>query len=275
VKARPKSHVAVGVDRRFGDAGHGRLGQRPHGRGARDIGRSAEDAADREAGEARALQDIVIPVEGEDVERERRDEADGREVVDDHMDMRPELRRRLSFRNVAARGQVHAGADHRMQLAMADLPAELADNRHEEQRHERKPEHEMDGVLRQRLAFGETVEVQEGGDARCHQEQQRRIAPALVIEDPVRRRRVLRHRRVLHQLGNGAVAAPVGGDREDGDDAERQQGNPLSGFVVRRHRGDVKAEREDQSDERKDAHQHVQVRPGIWNEMHVGPHLFA
>ena len=122
---RPQGHVAVLVDERLGNLGNRRIGQRPHRGGAGDIGRDAQYGADDEHDEAGPLHDVVVHGERDEVENEREHEPDRREVIQDHMDVRPRLRGR-------PRSHVRAFLRRQMQLEVIDLPAELVDDDHQD-----------------------------------------------------------------------------------------------------------------------------------------------
>ena len=91
----PQSHVAVRIDHRPGNPGLDlRRGQGPHGSRARDIGRDNHHGADDKEYETAARQDIVVHGKRGQEKTEREHKSDRREVIQDHMDMRPGLRSR-------------------------------------------------------------------------------------------------------------------------------------------------------------------------------------
>jgi hypothetical protein len=69
--------------------------------------------------------------------------------------------------------------------------------------------------------------------------------------------------------GRGRLAAKIGWNRQHAEYTHGKEAVPLRDVVVGDHAGDVKAQHEYETDERKHAHEHVKVMRGIWNQMHM------
>ena len=116
-------HIAVSVDDGLGNPRN--PGQRPHRSSAGDIGRNTQDGAYDKNDQARSRHDRILHEEPGNVEDEGEHEADGREVIQNDVDMRPGLRRSL-------RRRVQS------EFVVIDLPADLSRDGHQDQTDDRK-----------------------------------------------------------------------------------------------------------------------------------------
>src|SRR4029077_14923675 len=94
-----------------GNTGH--PGQRPHRSGAGDVSRNTQDGAYDKKNEARSRHDDIVHDEPGNVEDEGKPEADGPEMIQNNVDMRPGLRRSLRRRLQS-------------KFVVTDLPANLS-----------------------------------------------------------------------------------------------------------------------------------------------------
>ena len=196
---RNQRHVAVGIDCRLRNAARHVL-QRPHGRRACDIGRRAEDAENREQDQAHALQAIIIRHKGGDEECQRQRQANSREVVHDDVDMRPVLRSHL-LRRVEK------------QFGVVDFPALFARDRHQQQCHAARREHDIASELSQITGGAVLPQLISRRRTHDHQRQQRDVANRLV---PRNHRR--REAGISRDSGGRAGAAEISGYSERAGD---------------------------------------------------------
>ena len=247
------------IDQRLADLFDRRIGQRPHRGGAGDVGRDAEHGADDEDDEARPGHPVVLHRERDEEERDGEDEADRREVVEDHVDVRPRLRRRAGR---------HIGPVLRrqVQLEVVDLPADLVGEDHQRDGGEGEAEDDVERRARPLLGVARDPQLVDRGGAGDHQREERHEA-----------RVIMGVHRVLGDTGfagerlHRAGAAQVGRDREHREDAEQGETGPLERVIVGDDAGDEEAEHEHQSTGGEYADENVQMRPGLRDQMHVVP----
>ena len=161
----PQRHIAVSVDDSPRNPRH--PGQRPHRSGAGDISRNAQDGAYDKNNEARSLHDDVVHDERGNVEEEREHEADGREVIQDDVDMRPGLRSSL-------RRRVQS------QFVVIDLPANLSRDDHQGESDKCETQDKMECIVGHSFSAPGAPKLDQGGRGGQHEQGERRDPPTEV-----------------------------------------------------------------------------------------------
>src|SRR5262249_10508115 len=124
----------------------------------------------------------------------------------------------------------------------------------------------MEGIVGKSLSVPGAPKLDQGGRSGEHKQGERRDAPTEVGSH-----QILRNLGILRQHRHRTIAAHVSRDRQQAQDGKEDETASLHRLVVGCERGGVKTEHEYEPDRREDAHEKVEMRRRLRDQMHACP----
>jgi hypothetical protein len=127
-------------------------------------------------------------------------------------------------------------------------------------------QHQMEGIVGQLFSAPGAPKLDQGSRSGEHKQGERRDPPTEVGSH-----QILRNLGILRQHRHRTIAANVSRDRQQSQDAKEDEAASLHRLIVGGERGGVKTEHEYESDRREDAHDKVEMRRRLRDQMHACP----